>query len=98
MTPGRRPAYAAVVPIDDLRVLVFAIAFGALMGWGMGRRAEDRRATVAASAVATIAGIATWIVVLATDAPSGGSLAVPAVSLTAGAGAALASLVITGRR
>jgi hypothetical protein len=86
------------VPVDDLRILAFAIVFGGLMGWGLGRRAEDRLATTIATGVSTLAGVGCWIAALAIDAPTGGALATAAVSLTGGAGAALAVLAFTGRR
>jgi hypothetical protein len=79
-------------------VLVFAIAFGAVMGWGLGRRAEDRRPTMVATVFGTATGALCWIVAAATDSPPDGALAVAAVSLTAGVGAALVSLAVTGRR
>lgn len=86
------------MPVDDLRILAFAIVFGALMGWGLGRRAEDRIPTLIATGVSTLAGVGCWIATLALDAPTGGALGTAAVSLTGGAGAALAVLAFTGRR
>jgi hypothetical protein len=86
------------VPVDDFRILAFAIVFGGLMGWGLGRRAEDRRPTMIATALATLVGVGCWIAALGVDAPADGELAIAAVSLTGGAGAALAVLAVTGRR
>ena len=65
------------MPVDDLRILAFAIVFGALMGWGLGRRAEDRIPTLIATGVSTLAGVGCWIAALALDAPLGAVLGPP---------------------
>lgn len=82
------------MPVDDLRFVLVAVAFGALMGWGLARRAGDRRAVIASIALAAAIGVVAWIVGM--DHP-GSDPAVAGVTLTLGAGAALVSAVVTGR-
>lgn len=71
---------------------VTAIAFGVLLGWALGRDADDRRAVVTAAAVVAVVGGAVW----ATD-PTGQS-AMAAVSMALGGASSAVSTIATGRR
>ena len=72
---------------------VVSVLFGALMGFGLGRRAEDRPATIAATAFCTLVGILAWAVGAAGTTPE-----VAGASMTVGGATAAAVLVATGRR
>lgn len=72
-------------------MVLVAVAFGGIVGFGLGRRPEDRRPSLFATAFATAAGLITWL----TRSSPGAVLA--AVSLTAGGAAALGVLMVLGR-
>lgn len=83
------------MPVDDIRFLLVAIPFGALMGWGLVRFAGDLRAVLVATALGTLAGVVAWVFGLGEP---GSEPAVAGVSLALGSGAALVSSIVTARR
>lgn len=85
------------MPVDDIRIVLFSVAFGCLIGWGLGRRSDQRRASLAATSLTALAGAICWAVAVESGALDG-TLAVAAVSLVFGSGAAAAVVVTTGRR
>lgn len=77
--------------LDDPRAVVVALAFGLLLGWGLGRRPQDRVPVLWASAVATVIGVAVWLL-------RGGTPGLEPISLTLG-GITVGVVVLgTGRR
>lgn len=72
---------------------VFAIAFGALMGFGLGRRAEDRTPSLSACAVTAAVGVVAWLAGMPGTEPE-----VAGAAMTVGGLSALVVLVMAGRR
>lgn len=85
------------MPIDDLRILLVAIAFGGLFGWGLGRLGRDRTALTWAAGLATGIGVAAWVVALIAADPSP-EWGIAGVSLASGGAAFLIGLAATRRR
>lgn len=81
------------MPDLDLTFFTAAVLFGALMGFALGRSAEDRGATITACVVCAVTGAVSWIVGAAGTAPE-----VAGASMTCGGFTALAVLVVTGRK
>jgi hypothetical protein len=81
--------------MPDLAVPFFVVSvlFGALMGFVLGRRAEDRPVTIAATVFCTIVGMVAWVV-----GSTGGTSEVAGASMTVGGVTAAMVLVATGRR
>lgn len=73
---------------------ITAIVFGALMGWGLGRRGTDRRAVTIAAVATTAAGGIWWL----TQPAPGTDAAMAAVSMTLGGAAAATLVTLTARR
>lgn len=69
-TRGLRPG-----SLMDIAAAIVAIAFGGLVGWGLGRVIEDLRPVLAALIFGVATGVVVWIASLGDD-PSliGGSL------------------------
>lgn len=69
-TRGTRPG-----SLMDIAAAIVAIAFGGLVGWGLGRVIEDLRPVLAALIFGVATGVVVWIASLGDD-PSliGGSL------------------------
>lgn len=85
------------MPVDDPLFLIVSILFGGLMGYGLGRRREDRVPVLWSTGLATVAGVACWIAWALLDDP-GETLATAAVALTLGGGASLLlALIASGR-
>ncbi len=82
------------MPVDDIRFLIVAVAFGGLVGWSLGRWPEDRRPSLGATAAALLVGIVAWIGWAVSDDPAWGDAA---VALTVGGATALTVLATTGR-
>jgi hypothetical protein len=83
------------VPTDDVRVLLFSIFFGAVMGWGFAREeASVQSPARIAMLIALAIGAISWGVALSADAASEGLLAMAAVSLTGGTAAGLITLQV----
>jgi hypothetical protein len=81
--------------MEDLGVafFAFAIAFGALMGFGLGRRAEDRTPSLAACVTTAALGVVAWLVgTPGTDPATAGA------AMTVGGLSALIVLMTAGRR
>ena len=77
----------------DLAFFVFAVAFGALMGFGLGRQAEDRTPSLSACvATATIGAIA-WLAGSPGTEPE-----MAGAAMTVGGLSALAVVLVAGRR
>ena len=75
----------------DLAFFVFAVAFGALMGFGLGRQADDRTPSLSACVATAAVGVIAWLVgspgtepEVAGAAMSVGGLSALIVVLTAG--------------
>ena len=85
------------MPVDDVRFVIVAVAFGALVGWGLGRWAQDRRPSLWATALSVTAGVVAWITWSIVDTP-GRSWGTAAVALSIGGASALIVLATTGRR
>lgn len=85
------------MPVDDIRFVIVAIAFGGMVGWGLGRLPQDRRASRWASGVAVVAGIAAWVGWNLTDPPDR-SWGAAAVALTFGGVSSLVVLAFPDRR
>ncbi len=81
------------MPVDDLRFLIATVAAGVVVGWGLGRWPENRRAARWATASTALIGAASWVVWAVLDAP-GPRLGTAAVALTVGG--AVAALVLVG--
>ena len=77
----------------DLAFFVFAIAFGALMGFGLGRRAEDRTPSVIACVATAAVGVVAWLA-----GTSGTEPEVAGAAMTVGGISALVVVWIAGRR
>lgn len=77
----------------DTGFITVAIVFGLLMGFGLGRNADDRTATVAVTTASIAIGAVTWIV-----ASTGTTPETAGAAMTIGGAAAIASLLVTGRR
>lgn len=78
---------------DDIRIVLVALVFGGLMGWGLATRADDRPAVLVSVITALVVGVVAWIV-----GDPDGTTAVAGMSLTIGAGAGLVTAVTTYRR
>ncbi len=85
------------MPVDDVRFVIASLAYGAVVGWGLGRRPEHRRPATWATAVAAAGGAAAWGAWYLADAP-GRSLGTAAVALSFGGAVAVVVLLTTGRR
>jgi hypothetical protein len=72
---------------------VFAIAFGALMGFGLGRQAEDRTPSVSACAVTAAVGVVAWLAGTPGTEPE-----MAGAAMTVGGLSALIVVVLAGRR
>ena len=72
---------------------VVAVLFGALMGFVLGRNAEDRAPTLASCGLCLAVGAVAWLL-----ADSGTAPEVAGASMTVGGAVALATAAITGRR
>ncbi len=73
--------------------VVASILFGALLGYGLGRSADDRTATLSATVVCAVAGGVAWLASSpATTAEAAGT------AMTIGGLAATLILASTGRR
>lgn len=81
------------MPALDLRFFAFAILFGCLVGYIVGRSAEDRTATLSACVACAVIGAVSWIVGAPETTPeiAGAAMAVGGLS-------ALGFLYSTGRR
>lgn len=77
----------------DVAFFVFAIAFGALTGFGLGRRAEDRMPSVSACAVTAAVGVVAWLVGTPGTEPE-----LAGAAMTVGGLSALIVLSVAGRR
>ena len=77
----------------DLAFFVFAIAFGALMGYGLGRRALDRTPSLSACVATAAVGAVAWAVGAAGTEPETAGAA-----MTVGGLSALVVVATTGRR
>ena len=77
----------------DAAFFAFAIAFGALMGFGLGLQAEDRVPSLSACVVTTAVGVGAWLVGTPGTTPE-----VAGASMTVGGLSALIVLVVAGRR
>lgn len=78
---------------DDIRIVLVALVFGGLMGWGLATRADDRPAVLVSVITALVVGVVAWIV-----GDPDGTAAVAGMSLTIGAGTGLVTAVATYRR
>lgn len=81
------------MPDLDVTFFTAAVLFGALMGFALGRSAEDRFATVIACVVCAVLGAVSWTV-----GASGTKPEVAGASMTCGGLTALVVLVVTGRK
>lgn len=72
---------------------VFALLFGALLGFGLGRNGDDRRAGVTACAASAAVGVVSWMLAAPGTTPETAGAA-----LTVGCLSALVVLLVTGRR
>lgn len=77
----------------DVAFFVFAIVFGALLGFALGRRAEDRTPSVSACGVTAAVGVVAWLVGTPGTEPE-----MAGAAMTVGALSALIVVVMTGRR
>ncbi len=84
------------MPVDDLRFLIATVASGIVVGWGLGRWPENRRAARWATTATGLIGVAAWVLWAVLDAP-GPRLGAAAVALTVGGAVATVVLVGTGR-
>jgi hypothetical protein len=81
------------MPTGDVRVLLFSIFFGAVMGWGFSREPADvQNPGRIAMLVTLVIGAVTWAIAVSTDAAQDGLLAMAAVSLTGGTAVGLITL------
>jgi hypothetical protein len=81
------------MPTDDIRIVLVALVFGGLMGWGLATRADDRPAVLVSVVAALVIGVVAWIV-----GEPDSTTAVAGLSLTVGAGAGLTTALVTYRR
>lgn len=81
------------MPDLDLRFFVFAILFGGLVGYILGRSAEDRTATLSACVACAVVGAASWVVGTPGTTPE-----IAGASMTVGGIVAFGFLLWTGRR
>ncbi len=77
----------------DAAFFIFAIAFGALMGFGLGRRAEDRTPSVSACVATTAVGVVAWLVGTPGTEPE-----IAGAAMSVGGLTALVVVVLAGRR
>lgn len=77
----------------DVAFFAFSVAFGALMGFGLGRQAEDRLPSLSACAATAATGVVAWYV----GAP-GTEPEVAGAAMTVGGMTALAVVALGGRR
>lgn len=80
------------MPELDVTFFTAAVLFGALMGYALGRNAEDRLPTVTACVVCAVVGVVSWTVGAAGTTPE-----VAGASMTCGGLTALLVLITTGR-
>ncbi len=81
------------MPVDDIKVLLFSLFFGAVMGWGFSREPDDVQGPGRVAMVIALAiGAVTWGFSLAGGDAEDGLVGLAAVSLTAGTAAGLISL------
>ncbi|MEX2280719.1 MAG: hypothetical protein WEA76_11615 [Acidimicrobiia bacterium] len=81
------------MPALDLRFFVFAILFGFLVGYILGRSAEDRTATLSACVACAAIGAVSWIAGASETMPE-----IAGASMTVGGISAFGLLLWTGRR
>lgn len=81
------------MPALDLRFFAFAVVFGCLVGYIVGRGAEDRAATLSACVACAVIGAVSWVVGTPETTPE-----IAGASMTVGGVSALGVLLWTGRR
>lgn len=77
----------------DAAFFVFSVAFGALMGYGLGRRSEDRVAGISACVFTVAVGAVAWLVGAAGTEPE-----MAGAAMTVGGLSALGVVAAAGRR
>ena len=77
----------------DTGFVAVAILFGLALGFGLGRNAADRQATLTVTIGSVVVGAVAWFVSSTGTMPE-----TAGVAMTIGGSAAAASLLLTGRR